>query len=99
MMEYLDAFCKETIRVMQDKCLDTLPVWDQAFHIKMILLDGIPFKIVPWNGFLATVVQTGSDHLSVNAQGLVEVDGEVPAILHQYDRHPSIQEYIQATYR
>jgi hypothetical protein len=35
----------------------------------------------------------------VNAEGLVEVDGQVPAILHQYDRHPPIQEHIHATYR
>ncbi|MEA5390233.1 hypothetical protein VB738_03055 [Cyanobium gracile UHCC 0139] len=99
MREYLDAFCQETIRVMQDKCLDTLPVWDQAFHIKMLLLDGFPFQTVPWNGFVATVAQAAGEHLRVNADGLVEVDGRVPAILHQYDRHPPIQEHIHATYR
>lgn len=99
MQDYLDAFCRETFRVMQDKCLDTLPVWDQAFHIKLLLLDGLPFQMVPWNGFLATVAQAGSEHLRVNAEGLVEVDGHVPAILHQYDRHPPIQEHIHATYR
>jgi hypothetical protein len=99
MREYLDAFCRETIRVMQDKCLDTLPVWDQAFHIKMLLLDGFPFQTVPWNGFVATVAQAGGEHLRVNGDGLVEVDGRVPAILHQYDRHPPIQEHIHATYR
>ena len=99
MQDYLDAFCAETLRVMQDKCLDTLPVWDQAFHIKMLLLDGLPFQTVPWNGFVATVAQAGSDHLRVNAEGLVEVDGQVPAILHQYDRHPPIQEHIHAIYR
>jgi len=97
--EYLDAFCQETIRVMQDKCLDTLPVWDQAFHIKMLLLDRFPFQTVPWNGFVATVAQAGAEHLRVNGDGLVEVDGRVPAILHQYDRHPPIQEHVDATYR
>lgn len=99
MQDYLDAFCLETLRVMQDKCLDTLPVWDQAFHIKLLLLDGFPFQTVPWNGFVATVAQAESDHLRVNAEGLVEVDGRVPAILHQYDRHPPIQEHVHATYR
>lgn len=97
--DYLDAFCRETIRLMQEKCLDTLPVWDQAFHIKLLLLDGFPFQRVPWNGFLATVAQAASDQLHVNAEGLVEVGGHVPAILHQYDRHPPIQEHIHATYR
>ncbi len=99
MQDYLEAFCQETLRVMQDKCLDTLPVWDQAFHIKMLLLDGFPFQTVPWNGFVATVAQAGAEHLRLNAEGLVEVDGRVPAILHQYDRHPPIQEHINATYR
>jgi hypothetical protein len=99
MQDYLEAFCHETLRVMQDKCLDTLPVWDQAFHIKMLLLDGFPFQTVPWNGFVATVAQAGSEHLRVNGDGLVEVDDRVPAILHQYDRHPPIQEHIHATYR
>ncbi|WP_254964667.1 hypothetical protein [Cyanobium sp. Aljojuca 7A6] len=99
MQDYLEAFCQETLRVMQDKCLDTLPVWDQAFHIKMLLLDHFPFQTVPWNGFLATVAQAEAEHLRVNADGLVEVDGRVPAILHQYDRHPPIQEHIHATYR
>ncbi len=99
MQDYLEAFCHETLRVMQDKCLDTLPVWDQAFHIKMLLLDGFPFQTVPWNGFVATVAQAGAEHLRVNGDGLVEVDGRVPAILHQYDRHPPIQEHIHATYR
>jgi hypothetical protein len=99
MRDYLDAFCGETLRVMQDKCLDSLPVWDQAFHIKLLLLDGFPFQTVPWNGFVATVAQAGSAHLRVNAAGLVEVDGQVPAVLHQYDRHPPIQEHIHATYR
>lgn len=99
MQDYLEAFCQETLRVMQDKCLDTLPVWDQAFHIKMLLLDGFPFQPVPWNGFVATVAQAGTEHLRVNGDGLVEVDGRVPAILHQYDRHPPIQEHIHATYR
>jgi hypothetical protein len=99
MRDYLDAICAETLRVMQDKCLETLPAWDQAFHIKMLLLDGFPFQTVPWNDFIATVAQAGPEHLRVNAEGLVEVDGRVPAILHQYDRHPPIQKHIHATYR
>lgn len=98
MQEYLAAFCDETIAVMQDKCLDTLPVWDQAFHIKLLLCDNLPFQRVAWNGFLATVAQAESEHLQVNEEGLVEVDGRVPAILHQYDRHPQIREHIYKTY-
>lgn len=96
---YLDAFCDESSNVMRAKGTANLPVWDQAFHIKMMLLDHYPHVKVPVNGFISTLGMIEAHRVSINDQREVLVDGIKPPVVHQYDRHPEVYEKIMSHYR
>ena len=95
---YLKAFCNESSEVMRAKGTANLPVWDQAFHIKMLLLDNYPHVKVPVNGFISTLGVFENDRVSINDQSEVLVDGVKPLVVHQYDRHPELSEMILKHY-
>ena len=85
---YLDRFCAEISRHALARRSVLIPIWDQAYH-NMILRQDPPsdLKLMPWHSQLATVGEVSSEYLAVQPDGQIMVNGDVPAILHQYDRH------------
>jgi hypothetical protein len=72
---------------------------DQALHNKLIRIDGLECKIVPCNGFISTVGLVEPERILFNERGLLEVDGYIPAVVHQYDRHPDIESKLERHYK
>jgi len=87
-LAYLDRFCAEISRHALARRSVLIPIWDQAYH-NMILRQDPPsdLKLMPWHSQLATVGEVSSEYLAVQPDGQIMVKGDVPAILHQYDRH------------
>ena len=98
-LQYLDQFCAEIGRYSVARSSVLIPIWDQAYH-NMILRNDPPFqfKPMPWYSQLSTVGEVPSEALVVQDDGRIAVKGEVPAILHQYDRHPAAVECISQQY-
>ena len=98
-LDYLDKFCAEIGRYAVAKRTVLIPIWDQAYH-NMILRDYTPsqFNPMPWYSQLATVGEVPSELLEVQPDGRISVNGAVPAILHQYDRHSAAVECISKQY-
>ena len=98
-LRYLDQFCAEIGRYSVARNSVLIPIWDQAYH-NMILRNDPPsqFKPMPWYSQLSTVGEVPSEALVVQEDGRIAVKGEVPAILHQYDRHPAAVECISQQY-
>lgn len=98
-LAYLDQFCAEISRHAVERRTVMIPIWDQAYH-NMILRRHPPQDLVlmPWNSQLATVGEVPSEALAVQSEGSISVDGVVPAILHQYDRHAAVVAAITALY-
>ena len=95
----LDRFCAEISRHAVARRSVLIPIWDQAYH-NMILRDHPPaqFNPMPWHSQIATVGEVPSEFLEVQPDGYISVNGKVPAILHQYDRHSAVVECISEQY-
>ena len=98
-LAYLNQFCSEISQHAVSRCSVLIPIWDQAYH-NMILRDQPPsgFNPLPWHSQLATVGEVPSESLEVQSDGLISVNGKVPAILHQYDRHSAAVACISEQY-
>ena len=98
-LAYLDRFCAEISRHAVARRSVLIPIWDQAYH-NMILRDHPPaqFNPMPWHSQIATVGEVPSEFLEVQPDGYISVNGKVPAILHQYDRHSAVVECISEQY-
>ena len=98
-LAYLDQFCSEISQHAVERCSVLIPIWDQAYH-NMILRDHPPsqFNPMPWYSQLATVGEAPSESVEVQPDGFISVNGKVPAILHQYDRHSAAVACISEQY-
>jgi len=98
-LAYLDRFCAEIAACAVRLRTVLIPIWDQAYHNKLLRLDA-PHLItpMPWRSDLATVGEVPTEQLRLESDGRVSVGGIIPAILHQYDRHPAISAAIAARY-
>lgn len=98
-LAYLDDFCAEIAACAERLRTVLIPIWDQAYHNKLLRLDAPQLLTpMPWRSDLATVGEVPTEHLTLDADGAVRVGGMIPAILHQYDRHPTISAAIAARY-
>ena len=73
---------------------------DQAIHIRL-LHDGLLQARVMQNadGKIATISLEKPANLEIDqTANAVRVHGHVPCVLHQYDRHPALIEFVQALY-
>ncbi|MDC3009367.1 hypothetical protein OAZ06_00155 [Synechococcus sp. AH-736-G20] len=96
---YLDQFCFEiSCHAVANRSV-LIPIWDQAYH-NMILRQEPPsnFRAMPWNSDLSTLGEVPNEFLEVLSDGYIAVDGIVPSILHQYDRHPDALLSIMTQY-
>ena len=84
-----------------------LPWWvrrrkgaDTAFHNRILhLTREVPAIAVENNLHVATMcLEPQADYRLDQASRVVTIDGHMPAILHQYDRHPALREAIEARY-
>lgn len=72
---------------------------DQGIHNYLLYQKPLPEIIVHDNrhGPLMTVGAMKPEAIRVNAQGwVINDDGQMPAVLHQYDRHPEIEKALHA---
>jgi hypothetical protein len=54
--------------------------------------------VVPYDGAVATLSGSNANFLSIKDEKLVTATGGYPAAIHQYDRNPSIRDFVYATY-
>lgn len=90
MLTYLDAMVEQTLK------LGFLPCWygcDQAVHNFLILEDGLNpvTRLDTLRGTIATLNDLSRDEIQINSSNLLlNRDGSLPAIVHQYDRIPGL---------
>lgn len=100
MLAYLNCFCDSTLAIMRRQGTSLLPNWDQGIHNKILRIDQpVELDCSPANGLISTVGLVGSDRIQLDGEGQVVVDGTVPAVLHQYDRHPALVKHLQLVFR
>ncbi len=100
MLAYLDCFCDSTLAIMRRQGTALLPNWDQGIHNKILRIDRpVALLCSPADGLISTVGLVGSDRIQLDCEGQVVVDGTVPAVLHQYDRHPALVKHLQRSYQ
>jgi Ala-tRNA(Pro) deacylase len=75
------------------------PGVDQATTNVVARLGLAPASIVvPYDGAVATLSGSNANFLSIKEEKLVTATGGFPAAIHQYDRNPSIRDFVYATY-
>lgn len=97
--KYLDDLCNEMWNHLpQVTQLQFGP--DQAAHNYLIYEKQIPCTLVDnQSGFIVTVnLENSDDHFTSSTNGLLQINGVVPAIVHQYDRHPDLVHFFQEKY-
>lgn len=96
MEAYLDCFCASTLAIMRQQRTALLPNWDQGIHNKILRIDQ-PVELVcsAADGLISTLGCIKPERIAVDRDGRVVVDGKVPAVLHQYDRHPGLVTHLQ----
>ena len=99
-MAYLNCFCENTLTIMRTQGTAVLPNWDQGIHNKILRIDQ-PVKLMcsPVDGLISTLGCVDTNRINLNSKGQVVVDGKVPAVLHQYDRHPDLVKHLQQVYK
>jgi hypothetical protein len=53
----------------------------------------------PVDGLIITLGCVRPDRIKLNSEGLIVVNGKIPAVIHQYDRHPALVEHLQHVYQ
>lgn len=97
---YLEEFCREVERVVMHKRMTYLQNLDQAIHNKILRqdLDDRTRECGP-DGMISTFGYICKDTISLDAlEGLIYVNGEVPAIIHQYDRNERVADFVGSLY-
>ena len=97
MQLYLDLFCQDALQVMRSHGTSCLSNLDQAIHNKILRNPSdLQLSISRVNGLIATMGCIPADQCQLPAgPGPVEVMGTVPAVIHQYDRHPLLARHVQ----
>jgi hypothetical protein len=86
MMGYLGAMADEVRRH-----LPPLGPRDQAMHNWLLYTDKFDTPLVVSNGYGRVLTMGAQHHVEVSADGtVINRDGSVPAVLHQYDRHVAL---------
>ena len=94
-MKYLSAMVDGT---MQARSLEH-PDGDQGIHNYLLYQNPLPEFIVHDNrhGPLMTLGVMKPEEIRMNPDGwVINDDGRIPAVLHQYDRHPEVEKTLHA---
>ncbi|MFT3733036.1 MAG: hypothetical protein QM780_16740 [Hyphomicrobium sp.] len=72
---------------------------DQATTNVLARVNLVPSSVVmPYDGAVATLSGRNTNFLSVKDGHMVTATGAIPAAIHQYDRNPSVRDFVYATY-
>ena len=95
---YLDLFCHDAIEMMRRHGTSCEPNLDQAIHNKILRSPcDLQLAISPVNGTIATVGCVPAEAIEVpDNGGAVKVMGQIPTVIHQYDRRPVLVQHVQA---
>jgi capsular polysaccharide biosynthesis protein len=92
-LTYLDLLCAE----LSDRAYDRSRSYDQGIH------NYILWKLQPewaWADTTDTIMNTlgctGAERIEL-IDGLTVVDGKVPAVIHQWDRHEHLRNHVQTS--
>lgn len=97
-LAYLRLMCVELIRALP--AISGLPGVDQAIHNFLIWEHKLPGAALWENGRHAVMTLKNADFgtYSIDGQGrLLNLDGGVAPVLHQYDFHPAIVSRIRGS--
>ena len=94
---YLEQYCEEVCRVARRVNMDHTWGVEQAIHNRLFyVLENPCYKALPNHTLISTLGHTLSSRVSVDS-GSIMVDGIKSAIVHQYDRMPSVRdEYLRS---
>ena len=100
MAAYLDCFCESTLAIMSRQGTSLLPNWDQGIHNKILRINQpVELACSPVDGLISTLGCVRPDRIKLNPEGMIVVNGKIPAVIHQYDRHPALVEHLQHVYQ
>ena len=100
MAAYLDCFCESTLAIMSRQGTSLLPNWDQGIHNKILRINQpVELACSPVDGLISTLGCVPPDRIKINPEGMIVVNGKIPAVIHQYDRHPALVEHLQHVYQ
>ena len=100
-LNYLNLFCEESISLIDMHSTSYLPNLDQAIHNKVLRLSTeLNPRLTEPNGHIATVgcIQESDIGFDTNTRQVM-IQGSRPAIVHQYDRSPSLSEFANTHYK
>jgi hypothetical protein len=88
--KYLVTMCREIWKYLQK--VASLEGYDQGIHNYIIYSGKISVELTENRaGMIATLHYENPDNILIDpAAGVVTVQGQAPAIIHQYDRHHSL---------
>ena len=95
---YLDLFCHDAMEMMRRHGTSCEPNLDQAIHNKILRSPSdLQLIISTVNGTIATVGCVPAEAIEVpDNSGPVKVMGQIPTVIHQYDRRPVLVQHVQA---
>jgi hypothetical protein len=92
--DYLDRFTQEAdrhLRVLSDVGID------QGIHNLLVHLGGVSGAIDNDEHVFATLGYTPTDSIKIDADHIL-VDGKAPAVVHQWNRHELLRDWVAATF-
>ena len=99
MMLYLSHMCGESITVMLNKGTSRLNILDQAIHNKIYRLDDYNYLYTcNYDGIISTLGYVDSRKIKITAGGMISVNENIPCVIHQYDRHQNLTEFVLENY-
>jgi hypothetical protein len=95
---YLDLFCRDALDMMRRHGTSHEPNLDQAIHNKILRNPSkLQTAISAVNGTIATVGCIPDDAIEVlDNSGRVKVMGQIPTVIHQYDRRSLLVQHVEA---
>jgi hypothetical protein len=94
MIAYLEAMAGEV-----ERHLPPLGPHDQAIHNWLVYGERLDDPLVVRNGYGRVLTMGAKEQIDVSPGGVVlNDDGSVPAVLHQYDRHVALAHKLLATF-
>ncbi len=95
---YLDLFCRDALEMMRRHGTSCEPNLDQAIHNKILRSPShLQLAISAVNGPIATVGCVPPEAIEIPGKsGPVMVMGQIPTVIHQYDRRPALVQHVEA---
>jgi hypothetical protein len=93
---YLFEMCRELWRCLPKVAL--IAQYDQGIHNYLIYKDRISIDLTDNPaGLIATLHHEDPEKIRTDAaERVITVNGKAPAIVHQYDRHPNLVDFVRA---